>query len=79
MFTDSTLRDRQPVNNMKCGSDGFRNEIMFDVTSSFSLNFGHIVRKAGRRGATLSSTELHMGEKINLNTKGEAYVLLHDI
>lgn len=79
MFTDSTLTDRQPVNNMKCGSDGFRNEIMFDVTSSFSLNFGHIVRKARRRGATLSSTELHMGEKINLNTKGEACVLLHDI
>lgn len=63
MLTDSTLIDRQPV-NMKCGSDGFRNEIMFDVTSSFSLNFGHIVRKARRRRAALSNTELHMGEKL---------------
>lgn len=77
MLTDSTLIDKHPGNNMKCSSDSFRNEIMFDVTSSFSLNFGHIVRKARRRGATLSSTELHMGEK--LNTKGEACVLLHDI
>jgi hypothetical protein len=28
------------------------------------LNFGHIVRKARRRRAALSNTELHMGEKL---------------
>lgn len=47
MLTDSTLTDRQPVNNLKWGSDGLQNEIMFDVTSSFSLNFGHVVGKLG--------------------------------
>lgn len=79
MLTDSTLTDRQPVNNMRWGGDGFRNEIMFDVTSSFSLNFGHVVEKLG--GEQLCQAQNYTrGGKNNINTKGEeACVLSHDI
>lgn len=63
---------------MRWGGDGFRNEIMFDVTSSFSLNFGHVVEKLG--GEQLCQAQNYpRGKKINLNTEGEACVLLHDI
>lgn len=54
--------DRQPVNNMKWGGDGFQNEIMFDVTLSFSLNFGHVVEKRGG-GEQLCQAQNYTGGK----------------
>lgn len=64
MLTDSTLTDRQPVNNMKWGGDGFQNEIMFDVTSGFSLNFGHVVEKLGGGEQLCQAQNYTRGKKL---------------
>jgi hypothetical protein len=52
---------------------------MFDVTSSFSLNFDHTVENLGGGEQLCQAQNYTQGRKINLNTKGEACVLLHDI
>lgn len=54
------------------------NEVMFDVALRFPVNFDHTIKKLKRSGAVLSSAELQR-KKINLNSQGEVYVLLHDI
>lgn len=73
------LNDGQQVNNIKWVLTVLENEIMFDIASSFSLNFDQTIENLEKEGPCAVKHGITWGKKINLNSEREVWVLLHDI
>lgn len=77
MSTVLLLNDGQQVNNIKWVLTVLENEIMFDITSSFSLNFDQTIKNLKKEGPC--AVKHRIAQEKKLNSEEEVWVLLHDI